>query len=74
MTAYFICSKVHVEVCLLLKVVQINFCNTCIQAYEKGFKPKGTIFPCGYEVNANVDETMAERLKNLAKMMGKVIL
>ncbi|XP_073242754.1 PH domain-containing protein DDB_G0267786-like [Porites lutea] len=40
------------------------------EAYEKGFKPKGTIFPCGYEVNANVDETMAERLKNLAKMMG----
>lgn len=50
------------------------FCNTFKQAYEKGFKPKGTIFPCGYEVNANVDETMAERLKNLAKMMGKVIL
>ena len=50
------------------------FFNTCIQAYEKGFKPKGTIFPCGYEVNANVDETMAERLKNLAKMMGMVIL
>ena len=25
MTVYFICSKVHVEVCLLLKVVQIIF-------------------------------------------------
>lgn len=39
------------------------------EAYEKGFKPKGTIFPCGYEVNGNLDETMAERLKNLAKLM-----
>lgn len=39
------------------------------EAYEKGFKPKGTIFPCGYEVNGNLDEIMAERLKNLAKLM-----
>ncbi|XP_027056438.1 PH domain-containing protein DDB_G0267786-like [Pocillopora damicornis] len=39
------------------------------EAYEKGFKPKGTIFPCGYEVNGNLDETMAERVKNLAKQM-----
>lgn len=41
------------------------------QAFEKGFKPKGTIFPCGYEVNADMDETMAERIKNLAKLMSK---
>ena len=55
------------------------FCNfdhkLCIlwhkQAFEKGFKPKGTIFPCGYEVNADLDETMAERVKNLAKLMSK---
>lgn len=40
------------------------------EAFEKGFKPKGTIFPCGYEVHADMDETMAERLKNLAKLMG----
>lgn len=40
------------------------------EAFEKGFKPKGTIFPCGYEVNANIDETMAEKLKNVAKAMG----
>lgn len=39
------------------------------EAFEKGFKPKGTIFPCGYEVNADMDETMAERIKNLAKLM-----
>ena len=25
MTVYFICSKVHAEVCLLLKVIQIIF-------------------------------------------------
>ncbi|XP_068759844.1 PH domain-containing protein DDB_G0267786-like [Montipora capricornis] len=40
------------------------------EAYGKGFKPKGTIFPCGYEVFANIDETMAERVKNLAKVLG----
>lgn len=49
--------------CILYYIIQ--------QAFEKGFKPKGTIFPCGYEVHANIDETMAERLKNLAKVMGK---
>ena len=41
------------------------------QAYGKGFKPKGTIFPCGYEVFANMEETMMERIKNLAKLLGK---
>ncbi|XP_029214232.2 PH domain-containing protein DDB_G0267786-like [Acropora millepora] len=40
------------------------------EAYGKGFKPKGTIFPCGYEVFANMDETMMERIKNLAKLLG----
>ncbi|KAJ7370918.1 hypothetical protein OS493_028992 [Desmophyllum pertusum] len=39
------------------------------EAFEKGFKPKGSIFPCGYEINADIDETMAERIKNLAKLM-----
>jgi len=43
------------------------------QAYRKSFKPKGTIFPCGYEVFANMDETMMERIKNLAKLLGKLI-
>jgi len=52
------------------KLYVFFFINYC-QAFQKGFKPKGTIFPCGYEVHANLDETMAERLKNVAKLMGK---
>ena len=51
--------------------VLMHFALYHLQAFEKGFKPKGSIFPCGYEVHANVDETMAERLKDLAKVMGK---
>ena len=43
------------------------------QAFQKGFKPKGTIFPCGYEINANVDEAMADRIRNVAKLMGKTM-
>ncbi|KAL9988023.1 hypothetical protein ACROYT_G002420 [Oculina patagonica] len=39
------------------------------EAFEKGFKPKGSIFPCGYKINADMDETMAERIRNLAKLM-----
>ena len=55
-------------------LVTIKFCIALHeQAFEKGFKPKGTIFPCGYEVNGNMEETMAERIKNLAKMMSKAL-
>ena len=55
----------------LITALYMHSVLSYLQAFEKGFKPKGTVFPCGYEVHANIDETMAERLKNLAKVMGK---
>ena len=84
----FLCAVNEVDTCahLLQILVEILFIiinlliiinlfiynNKPSQAFSKGFKPKGTIFPCGYEINADLDETMAERLRNLAKMMSKL--
>ena len=45
MTAYFICSKVHVEVCLLLKVVQIIFVIHVYRHMRKVSNLKAPSFP-----------------------------
>ena len=44
-TAYFICSKVHVEVCLLLKVVQIIFVILVYRHMRKVSNLKAPSFP-----------------------------
>lgn len=41
------------------------------EAYQKGFKPKGSIYPSGYSVVADANEGMLAKLKKVAKMLSK---
>ena len=41
------------------------------EAYQKGFKPKGSISPGGYRVVSDADQGLIEKLKKMAKLLGR---